>query len=205
MMLSRRAASAQSSITASPSSSGPRCASAALIARSVWTSTPPRSCDAMPAMPHISDLPDRAARRARHEHPGRLGEDREIQPEGAVGDVLEVVRELLRPRHLAREAQLREAGQPGPDHEPLPIGGDLPGELLEERGPDRPRADEAHVAAQDVPELRQLVELGAPQRAAGARELVLRQPRQLLAEVPAEPLLGAGVEGAELVHRELAA
>ena len=54
-------------------------------------------------------------------------------------------------------------GDPGPHDEPLPVGRDLVAQLLEEGRPDRARADEAHVAAQDVPELRQLVELGAPQ------------------------------------------
>src|SRR4051794_29621595 len=144
MMLRRRAASAQPSITAVPSSSGPRWTSARLIAWSAARSSAPRSCDAMPAMPHTSDLPDGTARRTGGEHPRRLGEDRDVQPDGPVGDVLEVVRELLGPRHLAREAQLREAGQAGPHDKPLPVGGDLLGQLGEERRPDGARADEAH-------------------------------------------------------------
>ena len=54
---------------------------------------------------------------------------------------------------------LREAREPGPHHEALPVLRDLAGELLEEGRPDRARPDDGHVAAQDVPELRHLVEL----------------------------------------------
>ena len=50
----------------------------------------------------------------------------------AVGDVLEVVGELLGPGHLARQPQLREAGDARADDEPLPVRGDVLRELLEE-------------------------------------------------------------------------
>ena len=108
----------------------------------------------------------------------------------AVRDVLEIVRELLRPRGLARHAQLREAGHAGLDHEPLPVLRDLLAELLEEGGPDRARADDAHVAAQHVPELRQLVEVGEAQHAAQPGHLRLRAMGELVAEIRPEARLG---------------
>ena len=67
---------------------------------------------------------------------------------------------------------------PGLDDEPLPVLGDLLAELLEEGRPDRARADDAHVAAQHVPELRQLVEVGEPQDAPDPRHLGLGAPRR---------------------------
>jgi hypothetical protein len=69
------------------------------------------------------------------------------------------VRELLRHGRLVAPPHLREAGQPGADDEPLPVGGQLLRQLLEEDRPDRARPDEAHVALEGVEELRQLVEL----------------------------------------------
>ena len=125
-------------------------------------------------------LSERPERPRQHE-PRRLGDDLEVEPQRAVGDVLEVVRELLGPRHLARQAQLGEAGDPGRHDQALPVGGDLRRELLEEQRPDRARADDAHLAAQHVPELRQLVELGGAQDPPDARLLARGQPRQLLA------------------------
>src|SRR5919197_4715635 len=139
----------------------------------------------MPAMPHMPsegplDASDRPARRTRQQSPRGLYQDAEVEAERAVGDPLEVVRELLGPAHLARKAQLREPRNAGPDHEPLPVGRDLAAQLLEERRADRPRTDEAHVADEEVPQLRQLVELRPPQDDPDARQLGLRQPRQLL-------------------------
>ena len=72
----------------------------------------------------------------------------------------------------------------------------------------RPRADEAHVAAEHVPELRQLVEARAPQEAADARHprvvaslnigsLEARRTDEL-----GEPLLGVGHHRPELEHPE---
>ena len=56
-------------------------------------------------------------------------------------------------------------------------------ELREEARPDRPRPDERHVAAQDVPELRDLVELRGLQPAADPRQLGVGAADELLAEV----------------------
>ena len=68
-------------------------------------------------------------------------------------------------------AQLGEAGDAGLDHQALPVLRDLLAQLLEEGGPDRPRPDDAHVAAQHVPELGQLVEMREAQDPADAGHL----------------------------------
>src|SRR4051812_43767104 len=100
MIASRRAASATGPSAAAPAASGPRWRRAALIASSTARSGPAGS--AMPAMPHTS-----VAELAGDEREG-LGEHGQIQAGRAVRDVLEVVRELLLPGHLAREPELRE-------------------------------------------------------------------------------------------------
>src|SRR5207247_2972112 len=100
---------------------------------------------------------------------------------------------------------LREPGQPGTDDQALPVRGQLVRQLLEEDGPDRAWADEAHVAPQDVDELGNLVELRRLQPLADRRELALRAPHELLAKVRAEARLGVGPQRAELQHREDAA
>ena len=144
--------------------------------------------------------------RPRHrllEHAPAGGEDgAEVEAHRAVGDPLEVVRELLRHRRLVAAPHLREAGEAGADDEPLPVRGQLVRELLEEDGADGSRADEAHVAAQDVPELRDLVQLRRLQPLAERRELLLGAPHELLAEVRAEARLGVGLQRPELQHEE---
>src|SRR5581483_11663018 len=56
--------------------------------------------------------------------------------------------------------------------------------------------------AQDVDELRDLVELRRLQPLADCRELRLRPLHELLAEIGPEPRLGVGPQGPELQHRE---
>ena len=115
----------------------------------------------------------------------------QVEPHRAVGDPFEVVGELLGHRRLVAAPHLREAGQAGSHDEPLPVRGQVVGELGEEARPDRARADERHVAAQHVPELRDLVELRRLQPAADAGQLGVGARDELLAEVLADPLLGA--------------
>ena len=144
----------------------------------------------VPARPRPRGLAARRVASAGCTRHGRREERAQVEAHRAVGDPLEVVRELLRHRRLVAAAHLREAGEPRADDEPLPVRRQLRGELLEEARTDRARADERHVAAQDVPELRQLVELRRLQAAADARVLVLGAADELLAEVRAEPRLG---------------
>src|SRR3954447_10040092 len=94
MIARRRAASPPAPISASPPLSGPRWRSVALIAASVSRSATRPSVRTMPEMPHISVLRRRLERPREHE-PDGLGHHLEVQPHGAVGDVLEVVGELL--------------------------------------------------------------------------------------------------------------
>ncbi len=143
-----------------------------------------------------------AAHGAGQDAPRGRGADTQIQVDRAVRDVLQVVGELLGPGGLAGHPQLGEAGQARLDDQPLPVLRDLAAQLLEERGPDRARADDAHVSAHDVPQLRQLVEVGKAQEPAEARDLRLRALRELVTEVGAQPRLRVRGERAELQHRE---
>src|SRR3954454_15048374 len=195
MIASRRAASATGPSTACPAESGPRWRSAALIAARPSGAARP----AMPQIPHMTtEGPLDAPLAGGHEHE-RLREDREVQADPAVGDVLEVVHELLGPCHLAREPQLGQSRDAGAHDEALPVGRDLQAQRLEERRPDRTRAGEAHGAAHDVVELRELVELERAQDTAYARDLGLREQRELVAQVRRQAGLGVGAQRAQLV------
>ena len=109
---------------------------------------------------------------------------------------------LVGPGLLAGHPGLGEPGQAGAHDQPLPVLRDIGAELLEERGPDRAGADDAHVALQDVDELGQLVELGRAQDPADPGHLGLGPARQLGHQERAEPVLRVRCERAELVHRE---
>src|SRR5438477_104944 len=110
--------------------------------------------------------------------------------------------ELLNPRHLTHKPQLNKTNNPQQHHQALPVDKNLLREPLEEQRPNRSRADDAHVPAQHVPELKQLVELRGAQEPADAGLLRLGQPRQLLAVEGADPHLGLRLERAKLDHRE---
>ena len=71
-------------------------------------------------------------------------------------------------------------------------------ELLHELRPLRPRADEAHVAAQHVEDLRQLVDAHLADEAADARDAIVVGRRPARASV----LLGVDAHAAELEHAE---
>ena len=101
------------------------------------------------------------------------------------------MRELFRHGRLVAAPNLGEAREPRPYHEPLPVRRQLPSEFFEEARADRARADEAHVADEDVPELRDLVELRGAKPVAKSRGFGLRAPHELLAEERSESLLGA--------------
>src|SRR5437762_78678 len=92
-----------------------------------------------------------------------------VLPERPVGHVQVGQLEHLLEGDVGAPQDLPEAGDAWSQVEPSPPpAGDL---LVESRG-HRPRPHEAHVAADDVPELRQLVEAGAPEDPA-----YLRDPR----------------------------
>src|SRR4051812_26172227 len=91
----------------------------------------------------------------------RLDDDEQIELHRHVLDVEQVVLQLL---HRVLEAgavgvaHLRPPGEPGFDDMALAVERDLLAERLHELGAFGARSDQAHLADEDVPELRQLVE-----------------------------------------------
>src|SRR5262249_46746784 len=90
----------------------------------------------------------------------------------------------------------------GADDEALPVRRKLGRQLLEEARPDRTRTGEAHVAAEDVPELRQLVQLHGSEATSEPGRLGACALDQLGAEIRPEPPFGPAAERRELEHRE---
>ena len=82
-------------------------------------------------------------------------------------DVVEVEPEHPVAVQVAPAADLPGAGDPGDHREPpgVALGVEL-GELLAVAELERPGADQAHLAHQDVPELRELVQAGPPEEPA---------------------------------------
>ena len=91
---------------------------------------------------------------------------------------------------------LRPAGEPGPDVETVAL---VLVVLLDLIAKCRARADHAHVPAQDVPELRQLVDRRAAEDAADARDA----PVALVDGIAGTDALGADDHRAELQHVEV--
>ena len=100
-------------------------------------------------------------RRARAARPGTVREqDLHVEPERAAAHVLEVERDHLLERQLRAAADLPQAGDARLDGEARePVLGVALDLVLDRRA----RADQRHVAAQHVPQLRQLVEARAAQ------------------------------------------
>src|SRR5690606_9196687 len=94
-------------------------------------------------------------------HFDRIEKDGDIEPEREALDVIEVVLQLLDRVVDGSGVVAPHLGVPGHTGayvEPLAEIGDLPLELIDEHRPLRARPNEAHVASEHVPELRQLVE-----------------------------------------------
>src|SRR5829696_1568184 len=93
--------------------------------------TAPRSAVAMPQIPHMAaqsvsnEWTSPGGRAAARDLGDGGEEDADVEADRAVGDVLHVVDELVRPRLLAGHPRLGEAGDSGADDEPLPILRDL--------------------------------------------------------------------------------
>src|SRR4051812_34067014 len=92
-------------------------------------------------------------------------EDLQVEPRGAVLDVPEVELDALLPREGGTAVHLRPAGQARLHVEAVALALVVAVDLVAER---RSRADEAHLAAEDVPELRQLVDREAAEYPSGA-------------------------------------
>src|SRR5215467_9090147 len=107
----------------------------------------------------------RALVRSAEERDRRPREDLEVEPRRAVLDVPDVQLDPVLPRERRSAVDLRPAGDAGLDLQPPPLPGRVPLDLVAER---RPGTDHAHVAADDVPELGQLVDRESTEKAAGA-------------------------------------
>src|SRR3954447_1803958 len=130
-------------------------------------------------------LPSVSVRPPREEDGGEGAEQKaRVLPQRPVRDVQVVELHHLLERDARPPEDLPRSGEARREVEPaLAPAVDL---LLELRR-HGPGADQAHVALQDVPELRQLVDARAPQQIPGARDarIVLeQQPRRVLAERP---------------------
>lgn len=133
----------------------------------------------------------------------------EIDPDGPVADVPSIHGDALFVGGVAAAAGLPHAGDAGQNHAVL---AEIDAVALDFFGDNRARADEAHVAADDVPELRQLVEAGLAEEGAelcDARvvlELEVRFPLLaglgVLPEVLLKGLLGVWDHGLELIARK---
>src|SRR6185437_1709467 len=98
---------------------------------------------------------------AEEDHAHRVHQDHEIEENRAVLHVIEVVGQLLLgvfDRRAIGIIDLRPAGDARLYRMTLAMEGDRLGELVDEERTLWPRPDEAHIAAQHVEELRQLVD-----------------------------------------------
>src|SRR5437763_5681334 len=105
--------------------------------------------------------------RAAEEGARRAQQDLQVDERRAVLDVPEVELDPLRPGEPRPAVDLRPARDPGPDIEPVALPLVVLVDLVTER---RPWSDDRHLAADDVPELRQLVQRQPPQDPARARD-----------------------------------
>src|SRR4051812_991653 len=107
----------------------------------------------------------------------RQPHDFQVEPHRPVLDVIQVVLDPLLDRGVAAPAvHLRPAGDARLHFVAQHVLGNLVLELRDEQRPLGPRADDRHIALEDVPQLRQFVDVGAPQHLADRRP-----PRVLLA------------------------
>src|SRR5262245_3955215 len=131
--------------------------------------------------------------------PHRERDDLEVEPERPVLDVLEVELDALLERGVAPQpVDLRPAGHAGLHLVPQHVAGDGPAELLDEEWALRSGTDDAHLAAQDVHELGQLVE------AEPAQDRAERHATRIVRGCPHRPAprLRIDAHGAQLEHAE---
>src|SRR6266496_4376114 len=142
------------------------------------------------------------------EHGGEcLREDRDVEPDRPVLEVVEVEADEVVEGQLDAARHLPQACHAG-EHEVALAMPDLELHVVAQR--QRPRADERHLAAQDVQHLRQLVERIPADEPADARDprvvldLEQRSRGFVRALEPGLPCTGVDVHRAELEHPELA-
>lgn len=125
----------------------------------------------------------------------RLDHDNEVLDEAVVLDVHEVVDELIVGRGVVLGEDLGEAGDAGLDVVAVGVLGVSLGELVDEIRALGPRADEAHVADEDVPNLRQFVEACRADEGSDFRDARVVVGRELRAGV----FFGVDAHGAEFI------
>src|SRR5437899_1453915 len=131
--------------------------------------------------------------------PEGLQEDFQVEGERPALDVVEVVLEALLERGVAPPpVDLGPPGHAGLDLVAEHVPGQLAPKLLHEHGPLRARADQAHLAPQNVHELGKLVEAEAPEPGAE------RGPSRIAGLRPHRTAfgLGAGTHRPEVEHRK---
>src|SRR5262245_37782263 len=97
-------------------------------------------------------------------------DDLQVEANRPIFDVVEIVLDALFERRVAAPAiDLRPAGKARLDLVAEHVLRDLVPELLDEMRTLGPRPDDGHVPAQHVPELRELVEVRAPEEPAERR------------------------------------
>src|SRR5436190_14653465 len=101
------------------------------------------------------------------DHAGGPQQDLEVQAPAAVLDVPEVELDAVAPRQRGATVDLRPAGEPGLDGQAPALAVGVLRDLDRDR---RPRADDGHVAAQHIDQVRYLVERRAPQEAPHSRD-----------------------------------
>jgi len=98
-------------------------------------------------------------------------EDLGVEPEGPVFDVIDVVLDSFREVAVAAQAvDLRPAGHAGFHEVSWQVVRDDGGELVDVVRAFGARADEAHVAAEDVPKLREFVDVPVADKGADAEQ-----------------------------------
>src|SRR5436305_12947368 len=107
---------------------------------------------------------------AAQDEPHRPEEDLEIESQRLMLDVPEVELDPLGPRQRSPAVDLRPAGDPGLDGQPPALALRVLLDLDLER---RPRTDDRHFAAQDVPQVAQLVQRISAQHRADAGNPVI--------------------------------
>lgn len=130
---------------------------------------------------HLAEVDGALGRALGDEDLDGLDHDDEVLDDAVVLDVHEVVDEFVVRGGVVLGEDLGEAGDAGLNVVAVGVLGVLRGELLDEVRALGARADEAHVAVEDVPDLRQFVEAGGADEGADARDARVVVGRELRA------------------------
>src|SRR5262249_15907368 len=107
--------------------------------------------------------------------PERERDEPHVEPKALALRVDAIEAKLVPARNVARRIDLRDTGEAGTDPTALGIAGDifnchdLCAAHLELTRPQRARSNEAHIATEDVPELRQLIHRSRTEQPPDAR------------------------------------